>query len=47
MKYLFLCEGPNERTIINLFLDAKKLKITRDDLIGLGLYHAGNYLILQ
>ena len=40
MKYLFLCEGPNERTIINLLLDAKKLKITRDDLIGLGPYHA-------
>lgn len=39
MKYLLLCEGSNEKTIINLLLDAKKLKITRDDLVGLTPYN--------
>lgn len=39
MKYLLLCEGSNEKTIINLLLDAKKLKITRDDLVGLIPYN--------
>lgn len=40
MKYLILCEGTNEQTIINLLLDADKLKIKRDDLIGLIPFHA-------
>ena len=35
MKYLMMCEGRNEKAIMNLLLDAKKLKITRDDLIEL------------
>lgn len=34
MKYLVMCEGSNEETLINLLLDNDKLKITRDDLIG-------------
>lgn len=34
MKYLIMCEGTNEETLINLLLDNNKLKITRDDLIG-------------
>jgi len=40
MKYLILCEGSNEKTIIDLLLDANKLKIKRDDLIGLVPYNA-------
>lgn len=40
MKYLILCEGTNEKTIINLLLEANKLKIKRDDLIGLTPYNA-------
>ena len=39
MKYLVLCEGTNEKTIINLLLDANKLKIKRDDLVGLTPYN--------
>lgn len=39
MKYILLCEGENERVVINLLLDANKLKISRDDLIGLNPYH--------
>ena len=35
MKYLMMCEGRNEKAIMNLLLDANKLKITRDDLIEL------------
>ena len=31
MKYLVMCEGNNEKAIMNLLLDANKLKITRDD----------------
>lgn len=34
MRYLMMCEGTNEKTLINLLLDADKLIITRDDLIG-------------
>lgn len=34
MKYLVMCEGSNEETLINLLLDNDKLKISRDDLIG-------------
>lgn len=38
MKILVLCEGTCEKTIIELLLDNNKLKITRDDLIGLEPY---------
>ena len=40
MKYLILCEGANEELLINILLDAKKLRLTRDDLIGLKPYNA-------
>ncbi len=39
MKYLVMCEGNNEKAIMNLLLDANKLKITRDDLIELTPFH--------
>ena len=39
MRYLLMCEGPNEETIINILLDNNKLKISRDDLIGLRPYN--------
>lgn len=40
MKYLILCEGANERDIIDLLLDNNKLTFKKDDLIGYGPYHA-------
>jgi len=39
MKYLVMCEGTNEETIINLLLDHNKLKIQREDLIGFRPYN--------
>ena len=39
MKYLIMCEGANEEKIINMLLDNNKLKITRDDLIGMRPYY--------
>ena len=41
MKYLIMCEGPNEREIINILLENDLLKFTEDDLLGLTPYHAG------
>lgn len=35
MKYLILCEGNNEKVLIDLLLDTDKLKINRNELIGL------------
>ncbi len=35
-----MCEGPNEREIINILLHNNCLKFTEDDLIGLTPYHA-------
>ena len=40
MKYLIMCEGPNELKIINILLRYGKLKFTTDDLLGLVPYHA-------
>ena len=40
MKYLIMCEGPNELEIINILLRHDCLKFTRDDLLGLSAYHA-------
>lgn len=40
MKYLILCEGNNEELLINMLLDAGKLKIKRDDLIELKPFNA-------
>ncbi len=39
MKYLIMCEGTNEETLVNLLLDNNRLKISRDDLIGRKPYH--------
>ena len=47
MKYLILCEGANEELLINILLDAKKLCLTRDDLIGLKRIMQDNSLIQQ
>ena len=35
-----MCEGPNEKEIINILLENKCLKFTEDDLLGLTPYHA-------
>lgn len=40
MKYLIMCEGPNEREIINILLENDCLKISESDLLGLTPYHA-------
>ena len=40
MKYLIMCEGPNELEIINILLDNDCLRFTRDNLLGLEAYHA-------
>ncbi len=42
MKYLLMCEGNNEETVMNLLLDYKKLEFSRDDLIGLEPYPIRN-----
>lgn len=39
MKFLVLCEGSNEEVMFNLLLEANKLKIKKDDLIGLRCYN--------
>lgn len=40
MKYLIMCEGPNEKKIIDILLEQDKLVIGRDDLVGREIYHA-------
>lgn len=40
MKYLIMCEGPNELEVINILLENDCLTFTRDDLLGLVAYHA-------
>ena len=40
MKLLIMCEGPNEREIINILLENQQLRFTADDLLGLVPYHA-------
>lgn len=40
MKYLIMCEGPNEKRLIELLLEHKKLSISYDDLVGRQVYHA-------
>lgn len=40
MKYLIMCEGPNELEIINILLEYDLLIFTEDDLLGLSAYHA-------
>lgn len=40
MKYLIMCEGPNELEIIKILLRYGCLKVTPEDLLGLVPYHA-------
>ncbi len=40
MKYLIMCEGPNELEIIRILLEHNKLVFTEDDLLNLVPYHA-------
>ena len=39
-KILVMCEGANEKKIVDLLLEHNKLRITKDDLLGLVTYHA-------
>lgn len=40
MKYLIMCEGPNELEVIRMLLEYNKLIFTEDDLLNLVPYHA-------
>lgn len=40
MKYLIMCEGSNEKKIIDLLLENGKLIVGADDLLGRITYHA-------
>lgn len=40
MKLLVMCEGPNEKAVVDMLLDAESLEFTRDDLVNLTVYHA-------
>ncbi|MBE5941781.1 MAG: GNAT family acetyltransferase [Lachnospiraceae bacterium] len=40
MKYLIMCEGPNEKKIIELLLEHDKMIINLDDLVGRQVFHA-------
>ena len=40
MKYLVMCEGPNELEIIRMLLEHDKLVFSEDDLLNLVPYHA-------
>lgn len=40
MKYLIMCEGPNEKKIIDMLLEHQKLIVCADDLVGRVTYHA-------
>ena len=40
MKYLIMCEGPNELEIIRMLLEHNKLVFNEDDLLNLVPYHA-------
>lgn len=40
MKYLIMCEGPNEKKVMDILLEHNKLIVTADDLIGREVYHA-------
>lgn len=39
-KLLVMCEGPNEKMIMDVLLDNNCLTFSRDDLLGLNVYHA-------
>ena len=40
MKYLIMCEGSNEKKIMDMLLENGKLKVSADDLLGRIIYHA-------
>lgn len=40
MKYLVMCEGTNEKEIMRILLEHKKLTIKEDQLLGLNVFHA-------
>lgn len=40
MKYLIMCEGPNELEVVKLLLENDCFTFTMDDLLGLVPYHA-------
>ena len=40
MKYLIMCEGANEKKIIELLLENGRLRVEDDDLLGRIVYHA-------
>lgn len=40
MKYLIMCEGPNELEVVRMLLEHDKLIFTKDDLLNLVPYHA-------
>ena len=44
MKYLIMCEGTNEKTILELLLEHKKLIFKQDDLLNLEIYHARQFV---
>lgn len=39
-RILIMCEGPNEKKIIDILLDNGYLKFSQDDLLGLTAFHA-------
>ncbi len=40
MKLLVMCEGPNEKKVMDMLLKADCLSFTEDDLLGLTTFHA-------
>lgn len=40
MKKLVMCEGPNEKAVVDILIDHDLLLFDRDDLLGLSIYHA-------
>lgn len=40
MKYLIMCEGPNELEVVNILLENDCFTFTRDNLLNLVPYHA-------
>lgn len=40
MKYLIMCEGPNEKKLIDMLIENDKLIIGLDDLVGRQVFHA-------
>ena len=44
MKYLIMCEGTNEKTILELLLEHNKLIFKQDDLLNLEIYHAKQFV---